>query len=310
VYAHDEVDVTGEVARSLITQQFPEFVKRDITFLDRGMDNAVFLAGDIVFRFPVRRLASQILETEIAVMPCIASHVDVTISAPCYAGTASGTYPFTFAGFPFVTGSAVSEFALTHEQRAALARPLAQFLRSLHALDVNALGIARVLPRDTIGRLDHRRRYPLVAARLEHLGAHIDANDADTLMRYLERTAPEDREGARCIVHGDLYARHILVDDNGNLSGVIDWGDVHFGNPAIDLAAAFYVLPPAHIREFYAWYGLADERTQQLALYRALYHGVLVADLGMQWERPDVRDCGLRAIQTALAFLRGSNGDS
>jgi len=310
VYAHDEIDVTGDVARLLIAQQFPQFMKRDITFLDRGMDNAVFLAGDVVFRFPVRRVASQILETEIAVTPRISSQLDVPISAPCYVGTPSGTYPFTFAGFPFVTGGAASDVALTEQQRAALERPLARFLRSLHALDGRALGIEDALPPDRIGRLDHRRRYPLVAARLEHLSDHIDANDADTLMRYLERTAPEDCEGARCIVHGDLYARHILVDSKGNISGVIDWGDVHFGNPAIDLAAAFYVLPSSQIREFYVSYGLADERTQQLALYRALYHGVLVADLGMLWEREDVRDCGLRAIQTALGYLRVAKGDS
>ena len=78
---------------------------------------------------------------------------------------------------------------------------------------------------------------------------------------------------------------------------------MHFGNPALDLAVAFYILPVSHIDTFYALYGLADERTKELALYRALYHGVLVADLGVQWQRPVVRECGLRAVHTALLYM-------
>ncbi|MCH7839494.1 MAG: phosphotransferase [Planctomycetes bacterium] len=39
------------------------------------------------------------------------------------------------------------------------------------------------------------------------------------------------------LVHRDLYARHMLVDDDGRPCGVIDWGDVHVGDPAIDLSS-------------------------------------------------------------------------
>ncbi|MBV9270292.1 MAG: phosphotransferase, partial [Candidatus Eremiobacteraeota bacterium] len=128
--------------------------------------------------------------------------------------------------------------------------------------------------------------------------------DASLLLRFLEHVAPHDREGARCIVHGDLYARHILVDDKRRLNGIIDWGDVHFGNPAVDLAVAFYVLAPNDIEPFYDAYGSVDARTRALALYRALYHAVLVVDLGVLWHRPSVCECGLRAIHTALTYLR------
>ena len=42
---------------------------------------------------------------------------------------------------------------------------------------------------------------------------------------------PKDRK--QCLVHGDLYAKHLLVqpDKQGQLklSGIIDWGDLHLG---------------------------------------------------------------------------------
>ncbi len=34
-----------------------------------------------------------------------------------------------------------------------------------------------------------------------------------------------------------------LMDSNKKFTGIIDWGDVHFGDPAVDLQIVFTVLP-------------------------------------------------------------------
>ena len=41
------------------------------------------------------------------------------------------------------------------------------------------------------------------------------------------------RPAAGCVVHGDLHFRQVLVE-GGELSGVIDWGDVCRGDPSVD----------------------------------------------------------------------------
>lgn len=51
-------------------------------------------------------------------------------------------------------------------------------------------------------------------------------------------------EGPPTTLHGDLYARHLLVD-RGRLIGVIDWGDLMAGDPAVDLTVAVTFLPRA-----------------------------------------------------------------
>ena len=38
------------------------------------------------------------------------------------------------------------------------------------------------------------------------------------------------------LVHGDFYSRHVLVDETGGMAGVIDFGDLHVGHPAVDLS--------------------------------------------------------------------------
>ena len=46
------------------------------------------------------------------------------------------------------------------------------------------------------------------------------------------------------LVHGDLHVRHVLVDARGALSGVIDWGDLCRGDPAIDLSLYWSLFSP------------------------------------------------------------------
>jgi aminoglycoside phosphotransferase (APT) family kinase protein len=81
---------------------------------------------------------------------------------------------------------------------------------------------------------------------------------------------------AAALVHGDLHARHLLIDDGGGLCGVIDRGDVHLGDPATDLAVTHAFLPPPARAAFLAAYGPVDEGTRALARFRAVSHSALV----------------------------------
>ena len=55
------------------------------------------------------------------------------------------------------------------------------------------------------------------------------------LYTLVEQSATLRPPEANAIVHGDLYFSHILVNEKGKLAGVIDWGDIHIGDVAIDL---------------------------------------------------------------------------
>ena len=78
----------------------------------------------------------------------------------------------------------------------------------------------------------------------------------------------------------DLYARHLLVDDDGGLASVIDWGDVHLGDRAVDLAIAHTFLPPVVHEAFRNAYGPVDDTTWSIARLRALWHTLTVLDVG------------------------------
>jgi aminoglycoside phosphotransferase (APT) family kinase protein len=73
-------------------------------------------------------------------------------------------------------------------------------------------------------------------------------------------------------VHGDLYARHLLLDQRNRLCGVIDWGDVHYGLPAVDLSVVHMMVPVPFHDAFFEAYGPVDERAWRFARYRARHH--------------------------------------
>jgi aminoglycoside phosphotransferase (APT) family kinase protein len=63
------------------------------------------------------------------------------------------------------------------------------------------------------------------------------------------------------LAHGDLHVRHLLVDDTGSATGVIDWGDVCLGDPAVDLSLGYAAFTgPARAAFLSAYGGVGADR--------------------------------------------------
>lgn len=50
-------------------------------------------------------------------------------------------------------------------------------------------------------------------------------------------------EAKPCLVHGDAQADHFLVGPDRRIAGVVDFGDVHLGDPVTDLAVLTLLHP-------------------------------------------------------------------
>lgn len=204
------------------------------------------------------------------------------IPVPVYLGRAGERYPWPFAGYRRIPGRTACGASLDASQRAAAAEPLARFLAALHAFpadDARALGAEG----DTIGRMDVARRVPRGSGFLAELreAGIVGPADARSLEEVMAR-APAASSGAPVLVHGDLYGRHLLVDDAGEIGGVIDWGDVHVGDRAVDLSIAHAFLPPSAREAFRRAYGDVDEVTWARAGFRAAYHAAMIARYAQQ----------------------------
>lgn len=273
-----DLGIDAATARAAIAEQFPHLAGCEVVAFGEGWDNAAFLVGErYVFRFPRRRVAVALIETELRVLPVLARRLPLPVPHPRFSGVPSDAFAWPFAGYERLAGEALVHVRLRDAAYGALAYALGEFLRVLHGIAPEALP---PLPGDEIGRFAHARLLPLLTRRLEELRAAGLIADAAPALVAFELLAPGAPRRQSCVVHGDLYARHVLVDAAQRVSGVIDWGDLHVGDPAIDLSVAFSILPREFRETFARAYGKIDERTWELARYRAIYSSVLLAHYG------------------------------
>ncbi|MDQ2681458.1 MAG: phosphotransferase [Candidatus Eremiobacteraeota bacterium] len=293
-----DIEIAAPLAASLVAAQFPEFAGSRIEPLGIGWDNAAFLIDDrAVFRFPRRRIATKLIEREIAILPSIASWLPIPISSPRYVGTPSALYPYAFAGYDQLLGNTACTVRLANQWRAMLAAPLGNFLRTLHGIDTAPLSKLG-LPPDEFGRFDHERCLRMTRERLPAISASGLIENVESFARWLEVNPPillENHE--RRLVHGDLYARHVLLADSGWISGVIDWGDIHYGDPATDIAIAHSMLPAAAHSAFRDAYGTIDDRTWHNARYRAICSAIIALQYGISVNDTGMRELGVTALQ-------------
>jgi aminoglycoside phosphotransferase (APT) family kinase protein len=83
-------------------------------------------------------------------------------------------------------------------------------------------------------------------------------------------------------LHGDLHGGNLLVDDDGVITGVIDWGDMTRGDRATDLATLWMNLGDRQTRENArrACTGVSDA-TWRRAKGWAVFYGVTLGTSGL-----------------------------
>jgi aminoglycoside phosphotransferase (APT) family kinase protein len=250
-----EVTVDEALARQLIGAQFPELELRSVSSLGQGWDTTVWLVDDQwVFRFPRREMVIRGLMNEISYLPRLAPLVPLPIPIPAYLGKPSPEYRWPFYGAPFLPGRELAEAGFDDEGRAALGRPLGEFLRTLHGTRLDA-----DLPLDPVRRADMTLRVPKTRERLaelEELRLWRAPREAHEVIDAAVELGPPE---PTALVHGDLHLRHLLVDHGGRATAVIDWIDLSYNNPGVDLILYWSVLPPEGRIEFREAYGTITE---------------------------------------------------
>lgn len=280
-----EVDLDLEGAAQLVAAAWPELAGHEVVEVGVGWDNlALGLQREgrtvEVVRIARRAVAAELLHNERRWLPGLAPHLPLPVSAPRDLVALPERYPLPLARYPFLPGTPASDRPWSPAEREAAAPVLGAFLRALHDLPVSAE--ARVVaPGDDIARMDLVGRLSRCEDRRVELARWRPELPLSEVFALLARLAEAPAHaGPACWCHGDLYARHLLLDDDAVPCGVIDWGDLHLGDPAVDLSAAYGLLPPAAREAFWGVYGEVDRATRARARARSLYSSFYLLHYG------------------------------
>lgn len=269
-----KVEITAEEAKKLIEGQFPRFKPVRISELGKGFDNSVYLVNDdFVFRFPRREIAVQLSTIENQLLPLLVNETKIEVPEPIFFGKPTDVYKWPFTGFKLVRGQ--SPGALTEETRNLSTVPLAEFLKKLHQFPIEkALEIG--VPYDRFERMNLNKRKAILLDNIKKADELQLLDDAQTALDWLNSFNDLQLDSPLSLVHGDCHIRNVLVNELGVISGIIDWGDTHIGNPAIDLSIAYSFLPPSGRNQFFKVYGEVSEVTKLGAKFFALYVSIVL----------------------------------
>ena len=274
-------------ATRLIEAQFPQLMPLTLRLFAEGWDNRAFLVNDrFIFRFPRRNIAVDLLRTEMGVLGELFHHLPLAIPNPVFKGQPNEAFPWPFAGYEMLPGQSACKANLLMAERRRCAVPLARFLASLHGLAPSE-ALCRQLPGDTLRRCQIDRLKEKIRNNAEDLSGQLGPQILDHIRRSLSRSFHYEPR-TNVLVHGDLYVRHLLVSGEREICGVIDWGDVHLGDPGLDLSIAWSFLPPDSHTTFRNAYGAIQETTWTFARLRALHYGLVLKKYGQHLEDADL----------------------
>ncbi len=225
--------LTVEQVRTALADALPESALGDVAFLASGWDNYAYEAevdgAAWIFRFPKRENRVAWLLREVRVLDVLRPHVPCPVPAEVGPFT-SDAVPYPFAGYPRLPGRQAQYLPADWPGAVRVAEDLAAFLSALHAIPVDAY--------DGIDIHDYRAGGSLANSRKKALAALDVVTDMLTpaLVRDV-RTALtiEVTEAAdHCGIHCDLGDDHILTDEAGRVTGIIDWADFSHGSRHVD----------------------------------------------------------------------------
>ena len=291
-----EVEVSADLVRRLLADQHPDLARLPVEFLANGWDNELYRVGaGLVARLPRRALGAQIITNEQRWLPGLAPRLPLPIPRPERTGVPACGYPYSWSVVPYLPGVPAAE--TSSFDPAAAAAAVGGFLGALH---VPAPADA---PANPFRGVPLAQRAGTFAANLALIGGHVN-RDAVLRAWVAALTAP-GYDGPPVWLHGDLHPANILVND-GQVSGVIDFGDITAGDPASDLSVAWMLLPLECHASFWSAYQAAGGRAGDAlrARARGWALNLAIVFLAHSEDNPVLRHVGRRTLSTVLRVRR------
>ncbi|WP_051858169.1 aminoglycoside phosphotransferase family protein [Streptomyces cellulosae] len=284
-----EVDIDDTLVERLIAGQFPRWAGLPVRRLESsGTENAVFRLGtDLVVRLPRHPGAVTDVEHEQRWLPRLGPRLPFASPEPLGLGGPGAGFTWPWSVYRWLDGRNPVVGGL--EEPGLLAKDLAAFVGALRRVDpVGGPAGCRGVPPAT---RDEEMRAAIAA-----LAGRADT-DALTA-RWEEALRLPEYSGPPMWAHGDLMPGNLLVT-GGRLSAVIDFATVGVGDPAVDLIAAWNLLP-AHARGTFRDAVGADEA--EWARGRGWALSIAVIALPYYWDtNPPVAENSRHVIGEILA---------
>ena len=257
-----EIEINPTIVKQLIADQFPNLSDLPISFLGSGWDNVNYRLGtDYIIRIPRRKIAADLLMNEVEWLPKVKDDLPISISAALYVGEAGANIPWKWAITPWFDGTTADQVQLGIEE----AKRLAIFLKRLHQLPTHNL------PHNPMRAVPLSERTDSFEGRMSYLKANTTFITTQ-IEQLWEVALSEKSVQFDAFIHGDLHPFNIIQED-GKIRGIIDWGDLTKGNASTDLAIFWMLFDNKKVRNAALATYEASQRQINIAMGWAIFYG-------------------------------------
>jgi aminoglycoside phosphotransferase (APT) family kinase protein len=268
-------DVGVPLVERLVATQFPQWAGLPIRPVERdGWDNWTFhLGNDMKVRLPSAMGYAEQAEKEAYWLPRLAPHLPLPVPVPIGIGRPAEGYPCPWSIYRWLEGEPVTRENV--DDAVQFGWDLAKFLIALQRIDATG--------GPPPGQHNYFRGADVMAAYGDEARRSIDSIaetiDAPAAHAVLDAAAAAPFTGPPMWLHGDIAAGNLLQCE-GQLAAVIDFGGCAVGDPACDLVIAWVFLDGAG-RDSFRLSMPADDAMWARARAWALWKAALMLANGM-----------------------------
>jgi aminoglycoside 2''-phosphotransferase len=252
-------ELTQEVVRRVLAEQVPELQIHVLRLLGSGWDNDAYLVNEeLVFRFPRRKSAAEVLNREVGVLRAVKrvfEGADFGVPQVHLVGQASEAFPYPFMAYRMLPGIGVDQVDPEVLEKPALARALGDAFTRIHRMteaDFQGFELPKSsnTPKGWFARAQRVAEAVLLSLEDEQLKECCASWLANP------QSVPASYSGPLRIIHSDICPDHVLADPKtGVPTALIDFADLEWGDPVGDFVSFRCWLGPEFMNTVLENYG-------------------------------------------------------
>lgn len=267
--------LTKEMLR-FVEKVLPSLSIDEVQTINQGWDNDILIINkEIVFRFPKSEQFLTQVQDECVILQQLALKKTV-LKIPRYEMLYSGG-KLKAVKYSFLQGQSLNENSIKNlNKNPENAKVISNFLSKLHSISLSELKKTHL---HTIHTLDYWET--LYASVKNHVFPILNSQQQDEVNEVFINFISNYPKFSykKAVIHGDLSASNMLYDEeDGCLSGIIDFTDAQIGDPAFDFAGLYWNFGPDFTKKVLSYYctneskGLLFDRVSSFYGLQPVFH--------------------------------------
>lgn len=257
----------------VIREKYPNITIREYEKNTIGQKNDVIMINNkLVFRFPKYKDGIKKLKIETEVLKMLNNHRALNIPNPIYNNFEKHEIGKFFSGYRMIPGKPLwRDTFLNIEDKQIIANQLANFLKEFHNILTDEVKELDIPVCDSYQKWkDFSNEIKGKLFRFMREDAKLQFENHFKVFLSKE----ENFDFETTLVHGDFGPSNILYDEETKrVSGIIDFGEVRYDDPAIDFASMIgpFGYGEAFIRRFHNVYKGIDQLIERAKFYASTF---------------------------------------